>query len=378
MPTMAFAEFRVYFDGTVATDDQLDLVEDIRVDQAIGMATEAELTIVLTADDAGVWSSLDEDFAQPFSRVRVEVKIGDDSDEGDFVPLIDGPIVGQRFELGAGPGESALTLVIQDDSVLLNREETVAIYQDMTADEIVQQLYSDAGLTPQVDSVPDAGSALTRYVVQRGTAMQLVRELARSHGMFAYVKPGDTPGTSTGVFEQPVLTADDLPELLLMGNDRNIDSFSAQFDALRPLTAAAGNVSITDKTALSSSAVSSDLDSLGDEAVHDFLSPLSAAQLARTREEANDMDAATQAAVDLSSFAYSATAEVDAERFDTVLAPHQVISVAGAGSTLSGDYLISRVTHEINEDTYKQKFTLRRNARSVGTAGGSSLLGGIL
>jgi hypothetical protein len=368
---MALAEFKIYFDKTAATPDQLDLIADIRVDQAIGMATEAELQIVLTADDTGAWSGMSEDFAQPFSRVRIEVKIGDD---GDFVALIDGPIVGQRFELGAGPGESTLVLIVQDDSVLLNREEKVAVYEEMTADEIVEQLFSDAGLTPQVDSVPASGSTLTRYTVQRGTAMQLVRDLARRHGMFAY---GDSPGASTGVFERPDLTPGDLPGLLLMGSDRNIDSFSAQFDALRPLTAVAGTVSVTDKTALSSNAESSELDALGDDAVHDFVSPLSAAMLARTREESNDLDAATQAAVDLSGFAYSATAEVDAERYSDVLAPHQVITVTGAGSYLSGDYLISRVTHQINEDAYKQKFTLRRNARSAGGGPGGSL-GGIL
>ena len=375
---MALAEFRVYFGDTAATADQLGMITEIKVDQAIGMATEAELKLVLTADDTGAWSGMDDDFAQPFSRVRVEIKLGDDSDEGDYVALIDGPIVGQRFEMGAGPGESALTLVIQDDSVLLSQTESVALFEDMTADAIVTQLYSDAGLTPQVDSVPDAGAALTRFVVQRGTAMQLVRELARSYGMFAYVMPGDTKGSSTGVFQKPVLTPGTAPGLLLMGNDRNIDSFVAQFDALRPLTASAGSVSITDKTALSSSADSSDLDSLGDEAVHDFVSPLSAALLARTREEQNDLDATTQAAVDLSSFAYSSTCEIDAERYNTVLSPHQVITVTGAGSVLSGNYLISRVTHQINEDSYKQKLTLRRNARSAGAGGGLPSLGGII
>lgn len=374
---MSLAEFRVYFGDTAANREQLDLIQEIRVDQAIGMATEAEVKLALTTDDAGVWSSMGEDFTQPFARIRVEVKIGDDSDEGEFVALIDGPIVGQRFELGAGPGESTLALVVHDDSVLLNREETVALYEAMTVDQIVQQLYSDAGLTPEVDSVPDAGSALTRFVVQRGTAMQLVRELARRHGMFAYVKPGDTAGLSTGVFQRPVLTPGALPGLLLMGTDRNIDNFSVQFDALRPLTAAAGNVSASDKTALSSRATAAEVDALGATPAHALVAPAGVALLARTREETNDLDAATQAAVDLSSFAYSATAEVDAERYNTVLAPHQVISVAGAGAYLSGDYLISRVTHEISDDAYRQKFTLRRNARGAGGGGALSLLDGI-
>lgn len=369
------AEFRLYYDGTAATTDQLDLVQSITVDQAIGMAAEAELKLTLTVDDTGAWSVMEEPYAQPFARVRVEVKVGDD---GDFVPLIEGPIVAQRFELGGGPGSSSLVLVAQDDSVLLDREEKVALFEAMTADAIVSQLYSDAGLSAEVDSVPDAGAALTRYVVQRGTAMQLVRELAKSYGMFAYVKPGDTPGTSTGVFQKPVLTAGDLPGFLLIGSDRNIDAFSAQFDALRPLVAQAGSVGASDKKAITSSATSSDLDPLGDEDTHTVVTTPATTLLARTREESNDLDAATQAAVDLSSFAYSATAELDADRYNTVLSPHQVISVTGAGGYLSGDYLISRVTHSIDETQYKQKCTLRRNARTAGSNASSSLLGGII
>src|SRR5262249_25281362 len=97
-----------------------------------------------------------------------------------------------------------------------------------------------------------------------------------------------------------------------------------------------------------------------------------------TREEQNDLDAATQAAVDLSSFAYSGTCEIDAERYNTVLSPHRVITISGAGGVLSGDYLISRVTHQIDEDSYKQKLTLRRNPRASGAGGGLPSLGGIV
>lgn len=372
---MAHAEFRVYLDGTAATDAQLDLIEQIRVDQAIGMATEAELKIVLTTDDAGAWQGMEETFTQPFARVRVEIKVGDD---GDFVPLIDGPVVGQKFELGAGPGSSTLTLVVHDDSVLLNREEKVALFEGMTADAIAQQLYSEAGLDAEVDSVPDAGSALTRFVVQRGTAMQLVRDLAKSYGMYAYVKPGDLPGLSTGVFKKPVFTPDEVSGLLLMGTDRNIETFSAQFDALRPLTASAANVNVMNKQAVSSIASAASLGPLGDEPAHDLVTTPATTLLSRTREEVNDLDAATQAAVDLSSFAYSATAQLDAERYDTVLSPHQVITVTGAGGYLSGDYLISRVTHEIQESSYTQKLVLRRNARTAGAGASSGVPGGIV
>jgi phage protein D len=370
MPT---SEFRLYLNNNPATEEQLDLFSEIRVDQAIGMASEAELHLALTVDDEGRWSGMEDEFAQPGGRVRVEIKVGD----GEFVPLIDGPIVASRFELSAEPEESKMTLVVQDDGVLLNQEQKVLVYENQRADEIASQIFSDFGLTPEVDGLPDAGAALDRFVVQRGTAMQLLKELARRHGMFIYVKPGESPGTSIGVFKRPSWEPGDLPELLLLGEERNVARFSAEFDALKPLAAAAYHVSIADKSELVSETESADVEPLGDEAAHDVVTP-ARSLLARTREEQSDLDEATAAAVNLSSFAYTASAEVDADTYSGVLQPYQVLTVAGVGGTLSGDYLISRVTHVIEDEGYRQQFELRRNARSAGSNGNGGPVGGIL
>lgn len=368
MPTV---ELRVYLNNEAASEDQLALFGEIRVDQAIGMATEAELHMEISADDEGRWSGMEEDFAQPFSRVRVEMKVG----EGDFVPLIDGPVVGSRFEMSSSPDESKMVLIVQDDSVLLNQDEQVVLYEDLRADEIATQLFADYGLEAEVENVPDAGAALTRALVQRGTAMQLLRELARRHGLFVYVRPGETPGTSVGVFARPNFAPGDLPELLLMGPERNVTRFSAEFDALRPLTASAGSVSVTDKSEISSEVEDADLEALGDEPAHTVLPAPAKSLLARTREEQTDLDEATQAAVNLSSFAYSASVEVAADSYEAVLQPYQVVAVVGAGGHLSGNYLISRVTHVMDDEAYRQQVELRRNARSAGNGGGGDLGG---
>lgn len=369
---MALAAFRVYLNDTPASDEQLDLFREIRVDQAIGVASEAELEIDLTIDDQGQWTVIEDDFAQGFQRIRVEVKLGD----GEFTALIDGPIVAQRFELGAGPGDSTLTLVVHDDSVLLNQLEEVALFEDKPVHEIAESLISAGGLEPEVQSVADAGAAQTRYVVQRGTAMQLLRDLARRNGMFVYVRPGETPGKSICVFAKPALTPAGASALLLIGAERNIHKFAVQLDALQPLTARAGSVRIADKSLLTSATTASALQPLGSDKLHDVLAPTAVSLLSKTREEQNDLDAATAAAVDLSAFAYTATTEIDANDYDQALSPHQIISVAGPGGFLGGDYLISRVHHVLNAGSYKQSLTLKRNARSAGYSG-SSAPGGV-
>ncbi len=362
---MTATDLRICFDNHGACDEQpFDLVQEIRVDQAIGMASEADLTLDLALDETGSWSGIDEDFAQPFRRVRVEVKVG----SGDYVALIDGPIVAQNFELSAEPDDSKLVLTVQDDSVLLNRNEKVEVYEGQSADQIARRLFQAEGLSAEVDGVSATTGGLTRTVVQRGTAMHLLRELARRHGMFVYVKPGTSAGRSVGVFKRPDLAASDLPEILIVGAERNVNRFSVRFDALRPVTASAGSVRVSDQKVLSKAASESSLDALGEKAAHELVKA-GQVLLARTREEEGDLAAAVAAAVDHSGWAWSASGETTDDLYPAVLAPYHVVQVAGAGSHLAGSYLISQVTHTLDDESYRQQFTLRRNARS---AGGSS------
>jgi hypothetical protein len=369
---MPRAEYRLYFDNAPADEARAGQFSEIRVDQAIGMATAATLVFQVATDKGGVWSGQDEDFVKPFSRVRIEVKVG----KGDFVPLIDGPIVAHRYELSAEPDSSKLKLVVHDDSTLLNRDEKVEVFEDKSASEIAEMLIKDCGLTPKVDSTMAAGSRLTRYVVQRGTGMQLLRQLARQHGMWVYVRPGKMPGDSVGVMAKPDLKPGDLPKILLLGSNRNICSFTVDFDALKPFKAKAASIAIADKSVLSSEAKSADLAALGDEAVHKALSKTGTVMLAHIREEQNDIDAAAHAAVDLSSWAFSAEGETTADIYEGVMTPYNVLQVSGIGGRLSGDYLVSRVMHQLDAGSYRQQFTLVRNARSAGANGGLSLIPG--
>lgn len=369
---MSTANFRVYLDSTPASEEQLELFSEIRVDQAIGMASEAEMQIDIGVDNDGLWETMEEDFIQPFSRVRIEVRV----DENDYIPLIDGPIVGQNFELDSAPAQSSLVLVVHDDSVLLNQDEEVELYEDQSPDQIATSLFQQYGLTADTDSVTSPSGEMTRYLMRRGTPMHFLREMARRHGMHVYVEPGGSPGSSRGIFKFPQLLSGDYPELLLLGADRNINKFSARFDGLRPLKASAFSVDITNQEVLSSETDQSSIDAQGDSPVHELLE-VPTTLLARTREDTVDLDAATTAAVDHSSWSYSAKAEVSMDNYEGVLAPYRTITVVGAGGYLSGEWLISQVRHTISNNGYAQSFSLLRNARSAGAGGGDGLLGGV-
>jgi hypothetical protein len=362
---MAKAEYRIYFNNKPTTVDQLALFTEIRIDQGIGVAAEAQIDLPIGTDTAGLWPGVEEDYAQAFARVRVEVKVAD----ADFIPLIDGSLVGNRYEMKATPNQSVMTLIVQDDSVKLNHDEKVALFEDMPPQDIVTGLFADAVASVDVDALPDAGAALQRVVVQRGTSMQLLRDLAKRYGMFVYVRPGDAPGASVGMFKRPQFDATDLPEILLVGDQRNVASFSAEFDALRPIKAQAGSVALADKSVLSSNADAADITPLGDTATHDVTQP-AITLLTGTREEQTDLDAATAATADLSSWAYAANGELDTDNYAGVMQPYRLVRVRGIGGYLSGDYLIGRVMHVLTDNGYRQRFSLHRNARSAGGANG--------
>ena len=365
MPT---SEFRIYIDNEKASAEQLAAFSSIRVEQAVGMAAAAELQMPLVPDDDGVWAGFDEAAAQPFARVRIDIKVGD----GDFVSLLDGPVVGQRFELDAAPDRSHLTIVAHDDSVL-DRDEKVAVHENEALSTLVKDLIEGPGLNSRVDAqLPDPDSAVDRYFVQRGTNMQTLRALAKRFGMFVYVEPGPKPGKSVGVFEAATARDDGLPQLVLLGADRNIATFSAEFDALRPQTAKAATVRAIDKEQISGEASSATEAALGDATAHSLVTP-SKTLLRDTREEQADLDAETGGLVDASSWAYAARGELDADLYSGVLRPHRKLTVTGVGPQLSGDYLIARVLHEISDGGYRQSFALARNARSAGGAGGGLL-----
>ncbi len=361
----------MYFNNQPADSGRLDRIGTIRVDQAIDMVTEARLSIPIGLDDDGEWVDVLEDFLQPQARVRIEVRVGDEA----FVPLIEGRVVGQRFDLSGAPDESEAVIVVHDESAAMNRDDKVRLFKERTPEEIAEEIFAEHGFDVEVDASGLSGAAFERAVMQRGTDMALLRRVARAAGMVVHVEPGPKPGKTVGRFRRLPTGAAELPELVLAGEDRNVDRITIELDALSPLTARADQVDVSSLAVLTAEIATPSLDPLGDAAV-DALAPPQTVFVDAIEGVQADLEAGAQAAVDRGAWAYSAEGEVSADSYPGVMRPYRIVALAGAGSRLSGAYLVSEVTHELNDGDYTQKFTLRRNATSS-AAGGASLPGGV-
>jgi phage protein D len=356
---MAASAFRVYFDSAPADPERLDRIAEIRVDQAIDMIAEAQLVLPIASDEAGEWPDPAEDFLQPLTRVRVEVQVG----TGDFVPLIEGRVVAQRFEMSGAPNESRAVIVAQDESALMNREDKARAFEDMPPEDIAAAVFDEYGIAPETEPSGLGEAAFERIVVQRGTDIALLRRLARGANMVVHVEPGAAPGESRGRFRRLPGADEDLPELVLTGAARNLNRLTVELDALSPVTARATQLDPASLSVLTAEAAAIGLETLGDVPATDLAGPRTvfvdhgeAAQAA--------LEAAAQATVDRGAWAFSAEGEVSAEIYPGVLTPYRIVPLAGAGGRLSGRYLVSEVSHALSDTGYTQRFVLRRNARS--------------
>ncbi len=362
---MPQAAYRLYFGDRPATSDELDWVEEIVVDQEMDMAWEARIRISFGLDENGFWQHPLDEFAPPFTRIRVELRIGD----GAFAPLIDGPVAGYHNTLDSTPGKSTLGVVVRDDSVLLHREETVEVFENRTDDAIARELFGrfPAIGSTQIASAPGPAQPAT---VRRGTVIQFLRERARANGFHAYVLPGELPGQSVGCFLPDPTAPGALPPLVLLGSDRNLLDLTLTEHSESPELSRARALTLADQQIQSAEIGSQDLT---------LLRPLPAitddqVALRLLPPEDNDReDPATRARAQSqrSSYAYQVSGRVIPGCYPLALAPYQKVSLRASNlPRVSGDYLLTKVTHRLSPSLYSQDFQATSDSRS--DPGGSS------
>lgn len=361
---MGQVRYRLYIDDQPAERALLDQIEEVTVTQAVDKAWEARLLVIICTDAKGAWSGAAKPFEEAFTRVRVEVDAGD----GTFTPLIDGPVVGIDQSMNSEPGRSTHTVVVQDDSITLNRRDGLQLYLFKLDHEIASAIYGaaehisntdiDDASKPGVDPFPWAEYYL-------GTEMQLLRKLAERQSMHAYVLPGTKPGESIGVFKPFPTQPDGLPPLVLLGQDRNIVSFEAKEDSLLPATVSSQSLSIADKGVAKAEFSSRDADLLGKAAAGAAIKE-EAKRILVPKDAKTDPATVVKAFAEKSGYAFRATGTIATDCYRAALAPYRVVTIKGVGEKLGGHYRIKNVTHRLTRSVYSQSFGLLRNATSEG------------
>jgi len=279
--------------------------------------------------------------------------------------LIDGYITRQSLQPGDRPGTSRITVIGEDVSLAMDREEKSVEHPAQEETIIANKLIASAGMIPMV--IPpvalDPALPIERIPVQQGTDLEYLQRMAARHGYVFYVIPGPLPMMNTGYWGPPVRLG--IPQSALsvdMGPETNVRSISFGSDGNGP-TLVEGKV----QDRLSNQAIP----------VMTFASlrvPLSVMPLwlvnqpdVRRRQFRQSGVSATQAfaraqgQVDASADAVTATGELDAARYGRLLQPRGLVGVRGAGWTYDGFWYVREVRHVLSRGEYSQHFSLARD-----------------
>jgi hypothetical protein len=368
---MGEQRFRVFFGDRAASEDELRRIEEIEVTQEMDALWEAQLRMVLCLDANGAWLHWPGDSAQPFSRVRIELDIG----QGRFAPLIDGPLASVDASLDSQPGRSTATMLVRDDSAFLNRDEEVeAPFEHRSDSEIAREIFQR--FAQIADTRIDGTEATPETTTRRGTALQFLRELARANDRHAYVLPGDTPGRSIGCFLPDPEGPDALPPLVLIGDGRNLANASVTQDPDGGERTQAQVLRVDDQGVTRFETSAADLGLM--RALPALPADLTPRRLMNPADNTREDPAAAAAAqARRHGYVYQLNSHVIPGCYGAVLVPYQKVRVDAGATPYSGDYLLTKVIHRITPSLYTQQFEAKADSASeVSGAAVAEALGG--
>jgi phage protein D len=354
--------YKLEIGGAPASPELLSVVETIEVEDHAELADMLRLRLAIAVrGDGSDWTVLD---SNPFTRlaqVRVGVTVGTNPERR----LIDARVIESRVEFSNEPGGSRLEVIGMDPTVLLNLEEKVRPWPDMTDSDIAAAIFGEHGFAAEVEATQIARQEVDRTIVQRGTDMQFVRQLAERNGYECFVELDDT-GTPKCHFHPPRLDQPSQGVLSVnFGQATNVNEFVARHDMLRPATVAAAGLDVETGDDQTGESEQSQLRGLGSSPATAGDNPRRILLTGTGLSQSGELQALAQALVDRSSWALIAEGELNTVAYGDVIRAKRPVQVRGVGGEFSGTYYVDRVHHIIGGEGYVQRFTLRRNASGV-------------
>jgi phage protein D len=348
--------------GLPAGEDLLQAIQQIEIEDHASMADMVRLRVVIgVADGCAGWSFVDDEIFERLVKIQIKVAVGSGREE----TLINANVIETNATFANQPGTSILNVVAMDPTVLMNLKQVVKSWPNRSDSDVAREIFSasEYGFMPIVDTTNWRRQENDQTMIQRGTDIQFLQELARRNGFEVYIETNGNTGLIEGHFHAPRLNLP--PQGVLSVNMRdatNVNSFNARFDMLRPSTVQTTNLDVESRETQQSQVSSSRSTTLGRETALTNQQPRvvlpAHTGLARTGEQ----QPYAQALADESALAITAEGELNTVAYGAVMRAKRPIAVRGAGKQFSGTYYVERVNHILTADSYRQSFTLRRNA----------------
>jgi hypothetical protein len=299
-------------------------------------------------------------------RVIVTVTVG-----GTPTVLVDGVITNHQIVPGTDVEHPSLVITGEDLTALMNQQDFSGFpFPAMPAEARVAVLlakYAVLGLVPLVipSVLIDVPIPTGNIPSQQGTDLAYIKALAERVGYVFYVDPGPVPGVNIAYWGPQIKVGVPQPALNVdMDAATNVESLSFSFDSQKnkiptvfiynELTKVVIPIPIPPITPLNPplGLLPPLPTSIGDlQPVDDDLSkrPIPQAIMIGLAKAARWAEAVT------------GDGTLDVVRYGRVLRARQLVGVRGVGPAFDGLQYVTKVTHKLTRESYKQSFGLSRN-----------------
>jgi phage protein D len=262
----------------------------------------------------------------------------------------------------------------------MSLEEKVATWKDLADSDIVKQIVGGVyGITVQADATSTVHQQNNTTIVQRGSDLEFVRDLARRNGLEFYFETDKRSGAVIAYFRAPQLDGTPQPDLAIQfGDESNLRRFTARLSGQRPLSVRTEQMDVRANRPNRAQVGAMKLTALGDQdadaligdRLRQLVTPRDAlAQvlvLGPPTSDPTELSTLAQAVRDEAGWLITAEGEINGDAYQHALRPRRLVLVKGAGAAYSGKYYVTRVVHVLASDgAYTQTFEARRNARDL-------------
>lgn len=357
--------FDIVIGGASAADFDADIVE-LEVEENADLPGAFSITLPVATTSAGDYDTVCDSRLAPLSNVCVTAQAAD----GVTQCLIDGYVLAQQIHLDTGTAKSTIKVWGQDASWLMNTTEQAKEWVDVTDGAAANSIFGKYGFTPDPSNTDDDSSAHSEdgaTLMQRASDAQFLRALARRAGKLFRVFCTDTPGSRTGYFSMPSLSAS--PSATLILNDAvaaNVNALDISLDVMRPSAVNAFQALFTDADADTAGAggnfTDDGLPTMSDRSLAAVAGSAVTALLTTTAADSGTVTQRANALLREAGWFVRCEGGTDADLLGSILRVGQVVALNAAGALHSGNYLVWSVRHRITAEKHEMKFVLVRNA----------------
>jgi len=292
----------------------------------------------------------------------------------NFIPtvLIDGIMTHHQVTPSSGSGWGTLTVSGEDLTAVMKLINIPGVPMPMPPEARVALIlakYAVYGIVPMIvpSVVPDVPIPVDKIPAQQGNDLDYVKKLADDAGYVFYIDPGPLPGMNVGYWGPQIKFGIPQPALSTnMDTWTNVESLQFSYE---PDNSVMPIVTIQQEQSGVPIPIPIPPVTPLDPPLGIFV-PIPVKTEAST--DAANLDpgqalmrgmARAAAAADV----VSGSGTLDVLRYGSILKARQLVGVRGAGPAFDGLHYVDSVTHTIGLGSYKQNFTLKRNALITNT-----------